>query len=146
VNIDWIIPCRFAEVHDGIATIVGAGIDTWWLVTLPAAVQVFVAVRLLATADELGPGIQHTMRTIVRDPDGEVATDVMTSFNAGTPAEVKHARGEWLNGMAIVTIVAFTAVREGSFALDCSVDGSNVTTPLHVVEGLPPGAVPRAGE
>jgi hypothetical protein len=28
LNIDWVIPCRYVEVHDNLGTIVGASIDT----------------------------------------------------------------------------------------------------------------------
>ena len=39
MNVDWVIPCRYVEVHDNLGTLVGAGIDTFWVPELrpPAA-------------------------------------------------------------------------------------------------------------
>jgi hypothetical protein len=46
-------------VHDNLATIIGGGIDTLWLQDLPAPIQVPLAVRVLATSDELAGGQEH---------------------------------------------------------------------------------------
>jgi hypothetical protein len=139
VNIDWIIPCRYAEVHDNLATIVGAGIDTWWLPDLPQTVQVGVAMRLLASADELGPDHDHTVRNIVRDPAGNTLSDLAETFNAGSVEQADRARADWLNGMAFVTIIQFQATDEGTYTFELIVDSSSKSVPFHVVHGLPPG-------
>lgn len=140
MNIDWIIPCRYAEVHDNLATIIGAGIDTWWLPELPAPVQVGVVVRLLASADELGPDVDHTVRNIMRGPDGATLSDLEETFKA----DAEQAREEWLNGLVVVTIVMFEATEEGTYTFEHIVDGSSKSVPLHVVHGLP-GAAPQGG-
>ena len=72
MNVDWVIPCRYVEVHDNLGTLVGAGIDTFWVPELPAPLQLVCAIRLTATADELGSDHQHHSRTVVTGPDGEV--------------------------------------------------------------------------
>ena len=137
MNIDWIIPCRFAEVHDNLATIVGAGIDTFWLPSLPAPVQVGVAVRLLATADELGPDHHHTVRNIVRGPDGSPLSDLIETFKAGSLEEIANARPEWLNGIALVLMIMFDAAEAGTYTFEHIVDDSSKSIPLHVVHGVP---------
>ena len=106
MNIDWVIPCRFAEVHDNLATLVGAGIDTFWFADFPAGVQVGFATRLLATANELGPEHEHTVRSIIRDPRGETLSDLGdATFRAGSAEQAAGARTDWLNGIALVTVI-----------------------------------------
>lgn len=139
MNIDWIIPCRYAEVHDNLATIVGAGIDTLAFAEFPAPVQVGVVVRLLATADELGPEHEHSVRNIISDPDGETLSDLTGTFRAGTAEEAARARSEWLNGIAVTTIIRFDAAQPGSYSFEHIVDGSSKSVPLHVVEAPPAG-------
>jgi hypothetical protein len=146
VNLDWIIPCRYAEVHDNLATLVGAGIDTWWLPVFPAAIQVVVAVRLLASAEELGPDQDHTNRNVISDPSGAVISDLEHTFQIGTREQADAARKEWLNGIELVTIIQFEATGPGSYSFEHIVDGSSKTVPLHVLEGPPPGFVPDVAE
>lgn len=144
MNIDWIIPCRYAEVHDNLATIVGAGIDTWWIPAFPSPVQVGVVVRLLATAEELGPGHEHTARNIMRGPDGGTLSDLQQPFQAGSAQEAEGARREWLNGVVLVTLVVFEATEPGTYSFEHIVDGSSKSVPLHVIHGLP-GEAPPTG-
>lgn len=96
MNVDWIIPCRFVEVHDNLGTLVGAGIDTFWLPELPAAVQVVMAVRLLGLPEELATDVQHRGRNVVRGPDGETVSDISGEF---TIAGGEQARPDWLQGI-----------------------------------------------
>jgi hypothetical protein len=142
VNVDWVIPCRFAEVHDNLATIVGAGIDTWWLGEFPAPVQVVMAVRLLATADELGPDHQHQLGNVVRDPSGEPISELTSAFQAATADQVSQARPDWLNGIAMVFAVQFEATEPGTYTFDFTIDGASKSVPLHVAQGPPPGMLP----
>jgi hypothetical protein len=135
VNIDWVIPCRYAEVHDNLGTIVGAGIDTWWVAAFPAVVQVAVAVRLLATADEMGEDHQHTVRNIVSGPSGEVLSDLESSFAAAGP----QVQTEWLNGIMVTLVIQFEAAAAGTYTFEHVVDDSSRSIPLHVAPGPPPG-------
>jgi hypothetical protein len=141
LQIDWIIPCRYVEVHDNLGTIVGAGIDTVWAPNLPAAIQMTVAVRLLALADELGPpDHQHTARNLITGPDGATVGDVSVQFGIGT----ENPREDWLNGFILPAIVQFEAQVEGTYTLEHQVDAASSSVPIHIVHGLPPGAEPPA--
>lgn len=138
MNIDWVIPCRYAEVHDNLGTIVGAGIDTWWVPQLPAVIQVAVAVRLLAMADELGEDHEHTVRNIISGPSGQVLSDLGSSFAAAGP----EVRTEWLNGLMLMTMIQFEAAEEGTYTFEHVVDESSKSIPLHIALGPPPGTAP----
>jgi hypothetical protein len=135
VNIDWVIPCRFVEVHDNLGTIVGAGIDTFWVSELPTQLQVLLAVRLLAMAEELGEDQQHEATNRIKDPRGEVISEVGGQFTVGGETQ----RPEWLTGIMLSTVVQLEVAEEGTFTIEHVVDGNSVFLPIHVVHGPPPG-------
>jgi hypothetical protein len=136
MNLDWVIPCRYVEIHDNLGTIVGAGIDTYWVPELPTAIQVVLAVRLLAMADELNAEVPHMSANRVRDPRGEVMSEVGGEFRMGGS---EGAQQEWLNGIMVTTIVAFEATEEGAYTIEHEVDGTTKSLPIHIVHGPPPG-------
>ena len=133
MNIDWVIPCRYVEVHDNLGSMIGAGIDTFWVPDLPAGLQVLCAVRLTATAEELTAGITHQMRNVVTDPSGNVVSDVGGEFEIGT----ENPRREWLNGIVLPSAAQFEATVSGTYQLEHIVDADSKSIPLHVVEGQP---------
>jgi hypothetical protein len=133
MNVDWVIPCRYVEVHDNLGSMIGAGIDTFWVPELPAPIQVMLAVRLTATAEELAPGIEHVLRTVVIDGNGEIVFEAALEFEANAD----QAQSEWLNSMVMPSVVQFDALAPGTFQLEQSVDGNSQSIPLHVVEGAP---------
>lgn len=133
MHIDWVIPCRFSEVHDNLGTLIGAGIDTLWVPGFPANVQVVMAIRLLATADELGDDHQHTISNIVRGPGDNKVNEQSAEFAIG----MENARDDWLNGLIMNSVVAFPAVSQGTYTVEHQVDGSTSSVPIHVVQGQP---------
>jgi hypothetical protein len=135
MNIDWVIPCRYVEVHDNLGTIIGAGIDTFWLPNLPAQLRVLLAIRLLAMTEELDPAIQHPIRNVIRDPNGELVTEQSGTFAIGA----QSARPEWLAGIIVPTAVVFQVNDEGTYTIEFGIDDASESLPIHVVHGLPPG-------
>jgi hypothetical protein len=133
MNVDWVIPCRYVEVHDNLGSMIGAGIDTFWIPELPSPLQVMLAVRLTATGEELAPGIEHLLRTVVTDPDGGVVFEAGMEFEANT----ENTQTEWLNSLVLPSVVQFDVVDAGTYQLEQSVDGNSQSIPLHVVEGAP---------
>jgi hypothetical protein len=133
MNVDWVIPCRYVEVHDNLGTMVGAGIDTFWIPEAPAPLQVMLAVRLTATQEELSPGIQHELRAVVTDSGGEVVFEAGMEFEANT----ESPQSEWLNTLVLPSVVQFEVVEAGTFQLEQSVDADSKSIPLHVMVGVP---------
>jgi hypothetical protein len=133
MNVDWVIPCRYVEVHDNLGSMIGAGIDTFWIPEVPAPLQVMLAVRLTATADELSPGIQHLLRTVVTDAQGQVVFEAGMEFEANTEA----AQTEWLNTLVLPSVVQFEVAEPGTYQLEQSVDADSKSIPLHVIVGEP---------
>ena len=139
MNIDWIIPCRYLEVHDNLGTLVGAGIDTFWVPDLPAQMQVLMAVRLTALLDELGPEHEHPVRNVVRSPGGDVVDEQTGNFALGGVQE-NVERENWLHGLLMPMVVTFEATEEGTYTVEHFVDHASYPVPLHIVHGPPPGA------
>jgi hypothetical protein len=133
MNVDWVIPCRYVEVHDNLGSIIGAGIDTFWLPELPSPLQLMLAVRLTATAEELAPGIQHVLRTVVTDANAEPVFEAGLEFEANT----ENTQAEWLNSLVMPSVVQFEVVEAGTYQLEQSVDGNSKSIPLHVIVGSP---------
>jgi hypothetical protein len=133
LHIDWVIPCRYVEVHGNLATMIGAGIDTYWVETFPATIRVVVAVRLLATADALEQGEPHTITNRIRDPRGAVVSEVSDPLTF----QGKSARPERLAGIALPIVVHFEATEEGTYTLEHAVDQSSDRLPIHVALGRP---------
>jgi hypothetical protein len=133
MNVDWVIPCRYVEVHDNLGSMIGAGIDTFWIPEAPAPLQVMLAVRLTATAEELSPGIQHVLRTVVTDADSVVVFEAGMEFEANT----ESSQSEWLNSLVLPSVVQFDVAESGTFQLEQSVDADSKSIPLHVIVGEP---------
>lgn len=135
MHIDWAIPCRYVEVHDNLGTIIGAGVDTYWVRDLPTTIQVVLAIRVLGMADELTEEVAHSSANRVRDPSGEIVSEISGDFRIG--AEV--VREDWLTGFIVSSVVQFEVTQEGTYTIDTDVDGSSQSLPIHVVHGTPPG-------
>jgi hypothetical protein len=135
VNIDWVIPCRYVEVHDNLGTIIGAGIDTYWVAELPGQIQVFLAVRLVAAPEELASGEPHFVVNRILDPSGEVMHEVQGEIVMGGEA----ARPDWLVGTTVPMVAQFDAAEEGAHTIEIGVDDATESVPIHVVVGMPPG-------
>ena len=137
LNVDWVIPCRYIEVHDNLGTLVGAGIDTFWLLELPTQIQVPMAIRLTGLPEELAPDVQHTARNIIRGPNGDTVSEVSGEFALGGGQIIERA--DWLQGVLVHTVIGFEVASEGTYTFEHLVDQSSASVPLHVVHGPPPG-------
>jgi hypothetical protein len=128
--VDWIIPCRYVEIHENLATMIGAGIDTLTPPELPAGVQVTTAVRITGLPAELEAGLKHTTRTVVRGPDGEIVSEVDGEFEVEGhgPPEVH----DWLQGFVVSLAVAFDATEPGTYKIEHFVDASSAVVAMHV--------------
>jgi hypothetical protein len=140
VRVDWAIPCRYAEVHDNLATIVGGGIDHTLVPVLPAPVQVVLAIRLVFLPDEDELTSAHKLRVAALSPEGETLAQVEGDINlaGGAPPPA----GDWLQALHVPMAIQFMAQTEGRYTLEITVDGHTLGIPMTVVTGLPPGAGP----
>lgn len=135
MHIDWVIACRFVEVHDNLATMIGAGIDRLEVPQLPSNIAVMIALRLTGVADEFDESIAHTFRNVVRDPDGAVVGD--SGADGEMRVDAQGTREDWLAGIVLAAAVHFAAAKEGTYTIDFFVDDQQSSIPMHIdLEGL----------
>lgn len=133
MNIDWAIPCRFVEVHDNLATIVGAGIDTFWVQEIPSQIQLWLAIRLTALPEEFTEDQQHATATRIKDPSGNMVSEMKGKFSIGA----ESARADYLAGVTIPALVQLEVTEEGTYALELEFGDAWTSLPVHVVHGTP---------
>jgi uncharacterized protein DUF6941 len=133
VNIDWVITCRYVEVHDNLATIIGAGIDTFWFEDLPTTLQVLLAIRLTGLAEEFTDDQMHTTATRIKDPDGNTISEVKGELVVG----VEQRQAEYLATITIPAAVQLEVTEEGTYAVELEFDDAWKSLPIHVVHGTP---------
>jgi len=138
MNIEWVIPCRFVEVHDNLATIIGGGIDNFWLPNEPRIVQAMFALRLTAMPEELA-GQPHRLVNEIRSPSDEVINRAEAELGAQVD-EVLNP--EWLQGLTLAGGVQFQANEPGTYTVTHRVDDSEHSLPFHIHHNVPAGTQP----
>jgi hypothetical protein len=132
VRIDWAIPCRYAEVNNGLATIAGGGIDTFWPPNIPSPIGLVMVVRLVGTE---GSG-SHEFTNEVLGPDMSPVTGKQVAQFDATPNP--NAAPGWEQQLLIAVVVQFNAPVAGPYTISMTVDGHSHATSIRVLEGPPP--------
>jgi hypothetical protein len=124
MRVDWAIPCRYAEVNGGLATVVGAQVDAVRVATFPARVGTWLAVRLVFGDEEASS--DHDVMLKILDPQlGEIG-ETHTSLTLGPPNPEK-APG-WEGSHLMATFVQFDAGSDGTHTFELYVDGRHQQT------------------
>ncbi len=131
MRIDWAIACRYLELHEGLATIVGAGIDQLTVPALGTEVSVMIALRLTVTPGDEG---DHPVTVSIADPELELVGRLDGQFHTeGQP----HQLPGW-EGHHIVPLTAtFTTMRAGAHTITIAIGSSSVDVPMiiHTADG-----------
>jgi hypothetical protein len=124
VRVDWAIPCRYAEVNGGLATIVGAQVDAARVTQFPARVGTWLAFRFVFSDDELAAPHEILLRIL----DAQMSEiDVnRTELTLGPPNPQK-APG-WEGSHLMATFVQFDAGSSGTHTFELYVDGRHQQT------------------
>jgi hypothetical protein len=136
MRVDWVILCRYCEIGEGGATIVGGGIDAMTVPVVPAPVQVMVAVRLVGQEGEVQGTMQHRITANVLNPAMEQITP---PFEATFTAQrgPQHPPG-WEASAIIPMMHRFLAETEGAYTINIAVDGKSQTVTFVVHVGSQP--------
>lgn len=138
MRVDWAIPCRYAEVHDNLFTIIGGGIDHMWVLALPSPITVVLAARLIFLPDEATTEQAHKFRVAALAPGGNTLNAVEGELNIGSPTGAQPDENEF-QGAHVPIAIQFPAEIEGRYQLEVTVDGaSTVSVPLHIVRAPAP--------
>jgi hypothetical protein len=129
MRIDWAIPCRYCEVRDGELTMVGGGAGDFTVAGLPSEIGVWIALKIAAPEDMLGPENPHRFGSRVLGPDMQEApgTQLDLEFEMA-PAPTPGWEGEEI----VSSYHVFRAEAEGIYTIDMSVDDRHSTVPLTV--------------
>ena len=130
MKIESVIPCRYVEVRDNIATIVGAGGDRFVVKEAPWEIEIMFAIRISALVEELAPDRIYPVENHIRDPSGAVIQEEVGSFSATTRGEI--AAANWLQGVWVPVEAKFLAETEGTYTITHKFDASEHLLPLHV--------------
>lgn len=133
MKIDWVIPCRYAEVNDNLATIIGAGGDRFMLLEEPWTVEIMLAIRITALVEELGPDKVYPVENSIRDPEGNIIHEEVGSFSATARGDIQDPT--WLQGVFIATEARFAAEVEGTYTFKHVFGDSEHLLPLHIAHG-----------
>jgi hypothetical protein len=136
LRIDYAIPCRYVEANANLATLVGAGIDTWWVQEIPAALGLMVAVRAVGPPDQVA-GTMIAFHSHVEAPDGTRCGDELDQQLG--PVAAPDARQDWALGIMFGFAIRWQADVEGTYTIHLRVDDDEHPLPMHVVHGPPPG-------
>jgi hypothetical protein len=140
VRVGWAIPCRYVEVNNNLATIVGGGVDRVWVpeVPPPVPVQLLCAVRIVAGHEELDPPEreqpEHELVSRVHGPSMELVSELRQPFGIGG-----EGVDPTVEPAVIIPIgVVFQPETEGQHTLEIAVDDRGFSFPLTIVVGPPP--------
>ena len=121
MRVEWAVISRYAESSGGLATLVGAGIDTYHVADLPADLAVPLTIQLKAHQSEM-PGSHEVRIRILDDGMEQVGEDAALAFegelNPGLPEG-------WEAGALFTVVSRFTAEREGPYTISIEVDGQH---------------------
>ena len=139
MKIAWVVPCRYVEVNDNLATIVGGGIDRIWVPSFPppGPVQILCATRIVAGHDEIDEQDsvepEHELACRVYGPSMQLASELKQPM--GISGEIDDPT---VDAALIIPIgVVFMPEEPGTHTIEISVDGRGVSVPLAVVVGPP---------
>lgn len=129
MRIDWVIPCRYAEpVPDGTATIIGAGIDTFYVPAVPTDVSLMIVSRIVGTADEMIQ--EHVLAFELLDDDlGTLGQHEMRYTPGLNPAREPG----WEAGNVTGAVHQFRVEREGTYTLNVRLDGGSESRLMRAV-------------
>jgi hypothetical protein len=130
LRIEYAIPAKYAEVNDNLATIVGAGIDTFGVPELPTVVNTMVAVRVVGTHEEMHG--HHRLRCLVRNEEHEIVgpeLDAEFDLDIGVANELRE---DWLQNTMLSLGIQFDAESEGAYTITVMVDEAEIAVPFFV--------------
>lgn len=147
LRLDWAVPARYAEAAaDGSATIIGAGIDSFWLPEVPADIGLFLMIRVAGPADEFEEEHQLEIRLVT--PESEEQQVLQAGFQTPPGARNPLAVPGMESGILIPAGVAFRAEEYGFHTLEVYLDGQRlrsipvaVRPPSELEDGAGAGSV-----
>ena len=144
LRLDWAVPSRYAEASaDGSATIIGAGIDSFWVPEVPADIGLFLMIRVTGPQDEFEEEHQLEIRLVT--PESEEQEVLKVGFQTPPGGRNPLAVPGMEPGVLIPAGVAFRAEEYGFHTLEVYLDEQRLRSipiavrPPSELEGAAPG-------
>jgi hypothetical protein len=135
VHVQWAIPCRYVEVQQTGAVIVGAGTDLAVFPNLPTPAQMNFAVRYVGLADELDGETEHPIACRIFDPQNELLGEQRATLKASAIMRVPGYVAE----LIVPTTLVLEVKQYGTYRVEFSIDDCQpVNVPLHCLAEIPP--------
>jgi hypothetical protein len=132
LRVDWAVPCRYAEAStDGTATIVGAGIDSFWPGEVPSDIGLFLMIRIVGPQDEFEE--EHRLEVRLVTPESDEQQILEARFQAPPGTRNPLAVPGMETGMLVPAGIAFRAEDYGFHTLELYLDDQRVRSiPVNV--------------
>jgi hypothetical protein len=128
-----LFPAASLDVTGGLATIVGAGIDTFTVPQLPMPVGINLAMRIVGLPDS----VQHDLEIGILGPSMESVQDPLkTTFRM--TSQPGNPPG-WEVQALVPVGLQFQALEDGTYTLNVSVDRASKSSPFRVIIAAAPG-------
>ncbi len=139
MRIAWAIPCRYVEVNDGLATIVGGGANIYVLPpdALPAPLSVTIAAQIAGADDEADQ--PHHLSGQVLGPDMTPVGDPLDLPDLQIPPGLHKPPG-WETTIVISIVLHWEVAELGTHTIQLTIDDRSTTVAILVAEEGPPDA------
>ena len=130
MRVDWATLARYAESSGGLATLVGAGIDTYYPPDLPAPIILPLTVQLRGGQDEMVQPHQISFRILDADLE-QVGEEGTLGFQSEPNPNIEEG---WEAGVLLTVVSQFVAESQGPYSIEIAIDGEHKkTVPFRVL-------------
>lgn len=134
MRVDWAVLSRYAESVGGLATMVGAGIDTYYPPEIPAPMVLPLTVQLRGRQDEMVEPHQLTFRILDSNLE-QLGEEGTLGFQSEPNPNIEEG---WEAGVQLVVVSQFLAQAEGPYSIEISIDGDHAkSVPFRVLTSEP---------
>ncbi len=137
MRVDWATLSRYAESSGGLATMVGAGIDTYYPPELPAPIVLPLTVQLRGSQEEMVQQHQISFRILDAQLD-QVGEEGTLGFQSEPNPNIEEG---WEAGILLTVVSQFVAESEGPYSIEIAIDGEHKkSVPFRVLPSGEPSA------
>jgi hypothetical protein len=119
LELDYVVLADYVRQDGGVTNIMAAGIDTFTISRVPAAIPVGIVARVYFSSDEEA-GAQHLVNLTFQGEDGPV---LELSRHFPVPAKAAGVPEHWRLSLNIVFKIALPFPAYGDYSLELIIDG-----------------------
>jgi hypothetical protein len=129
MRVDWAIISRYAETNSGLATLVGAGIDTFFPGQFPAQIALPLTIQFRGRPEEIDGPHEITLRIL----DSEMTQIGQGAVAIDSQPNPNRVEG-WEAGLLVTLVGQAAAAAPGTYSIEIAWDGDHKkSVPFRVV-------------